>query len=50
MKAEIDSFKPDLIGLYMHTPGYYVALDLIDELKGYLTHPDGRWPPRVSLS
>ena len=33
MKAEIDNFKPDLIGLYMHTPGYYVALDLIDELK-----------------
>lgn len=33
MAQELDAFKPDLVGLYMHTPGYYSACDLIAELK-----------------
>jgi radical SAM superfamily enzyme YgiQ (UPF0313 family) len=33
MESEIEEFRPDIIGLYMHSPGYYSACDLIDELK-----------------
>ncbi len=33
MEQEITDFRPDIIGLYMHTPGYYMACDLIDEMK-----------------
>lgn len=33
MPKQIEDFKPDAIGLYMHTPGYYMARDLIKEMK-----------------
>ena len=49
MKAEIDDFKPDLIGLYMHTPGYYVALDLINEIKELTSVPLVVGGPHASL-
>jgi radical SAM superfamily enzyme YgiQ (UPF0313 family) len=49
MKKEIDNFKPDLIGLYMHTPGYYVACDLIDELKDLSDAPLMVGGPHASL-
>ena len=49
MKAEIDNFIPDLIGLFMHTPGYYVALDFIDELKELSDAPLMVGGPHASL-
>ena len=33
MQKQIEDFKPDFVGMYMHSPGYYSALDLIDEIK-----------------
>lgn len=33
MSKQIRDFKPDIIGLYMHSPGYYSACDLIEEIN-----------------
>lgn len=30
---EISQFDPDLIGMYMNSPGYFQGIDLIDEIK-----------------
>ena len=49
MEIEIKNFQPDLIGLYMHTPGYYVALDLIDEIKQLTNIPLVVGGPHASL-
>jgi len=49
MQKEIEGFRPDIIGLYMHTPGYYVALDLIDEIKELTTVPLVVGGPHASL-
>lgn len=37
MHKEISDFRPDIIGLYVYSPGYYVALDLIEEIR-QVTH------------
>lgn len=49
MSDEIASFKPDIIGMYMHTPGFYMALDLIDEIKGITDVPLVVGGPHASL-
>ena len=49
MVKAIDDFNPDIIGLYMHTPGYYVALDLIDEIKRITNVPLVVGGPHASL-
>lgn len=49
MSVEIDNFKPDLIGIYTHTPGYYVALDLIDEIRSLTSVPLVAGGPHASL-
>jgi radical SAM superfamily enzyme YgiQ (UPF0313 family) len=49
MTEEIDNFSPDIIGMYMHTPGYYVALDLIDEIRTHTNVPLIVGGPHASL-
>ena len=36
MENEIIDIKPDIIGLYMNSANYYMALDLIDEITLFL--------------
>ena len=49
MTKEIEDFRPDLVGLYMHSPGYYVACDLIDEIKSTTDAPLIVGGPHASL-
>ena len=49
MHKEIEEFKPDIIGMYMHTPGYYAACDLIDEIKEATDAPLVVGGPHASL-
>ena len=49
MSEIIQKFNPDLIGLYIHSPGYYMALDLIDELKNVSSAPLVVGGPHSSL-
>lgn len=49
MPREIEAFKPDIIGMYMHTPGYYKAIDLIDEIKNVTDVPLVVGGPHASL-
>lgn len=49
MAEEIENFKPDIIGMYMHTPGYYMACDLINEIKSLTNVPLVVGGPHASL-
>lgn len=49
MAKEIDDFKPDMIGMYMHSPGYFVAIDLIHEIKSLTDVPLVVGGPQASL-
>lgn len=50
MPKQIEDFKPDIIGLYMHSPGYYMACDLIREMKAVAPHiPIVAGGPHASL-
>lgn len=49
MPREIDNFNPDLVGMYMHTPGFYVACDLIDQIKAVTNAPLVVGGPHASL-
>ncbi len=49
MAKEIDDFKPDFVGMYIHSPGYYEALSLIDEIKNLTGAPLAAGGPQASL-
>jgi len=49
MPKEIEDFSPDLIGMYMHSPGYYQATDLIAEIKSVTDAPLILGGPHPSL-
>lgn len=49
MAVEIDDFKPDAIGMYMHSPGYFVGLDQIEEIKRLTNVPLLVGGPQASL-
>lgn len=45
----IEQFDPQIIGLYMHTPGFYVALDLLETIRPITTAKIVVGGPHASL-